>query len=347
MLRLPKFELEEPATLDEALALFAEHGSDAMPIAGGTDLVPNMKHRLFEPKVVVSLARIEALTGIRVTSGGELEIGAMTTLADVARSSAVQERAPVLAQAASLIAGPQLRTMGTLGGNVMLDTRCQWYNQTHFWRTSLGYCLKKDGTECHVVQGGGKCVAAASNDTAPALMTLGATLVFQGPTPPGESKANLREIAIDALWKADGIVNKHTEPGEILTAIRIPAQAAGHRGAYGKLRDRGSIDFPLFGCAVRLDVGTDEAVTGADICAVALVARPSHVKRIEDELVGQRVGSDDFASAVGRVAELAYKQCRPMDNSPGDADYRREMVPVYVRRTLHAAAQGAGPVHHV
>lgn len=340
MLRMPRFEVEEPTTLADATRLLAEHGEDAILIAGGTDLVPNMKHRLFEPKLVVSLARIESLTGIRPLDGGGLAIGAMTRIATVASSELVRERAPALAQAASLIAGPQLRTMGTLGGNVMLDTRCQWYNQTHFWRKSLGFCLKKDGTACHVVAGGSKCVAAASNDTAPALMTVGATLQFVGPG--GE-----RETPIDDMYTGDGIYNKRTVPGEILTEVRIPAQAAGHRGAYGKLRERGSIDFPLLGIAVRLDLSDDGSVADADLVFVALAARPLRIKKTGAELSGTHPGTPEFDEAVRRVAGNAYKQCHPITNIPGDDAYRREMVPVYARRTLHAAADGTGPVHHV
>jgi 4-hydroxybenzoyl-CoA reductase subunit beta len=336
MLRLPEFDLREPETVDEVAALLAEHPGEAMLIAGGTDLLPNMKHGLFEPKVLVSLARVEALRGVRETADG-LSIGAMTTLAEVAADERIP---PALAQATGLIAGPQLRTMGTLGGNVMLDTRCQWYNQTHFWRQALGFCLKKDGTLCHVVEGGGKCVAAASNDSAPALMTLGATVCFVGPDGP-------REVAIADLYLTDGIWNKAATPDELLVEVRVPAVPAGHRGAYGKLRDRGSIDFPLFGCAARLDLDEAGAVAAADLCAVALVARPSRVKRVDEALVGTTPGTPAFDEAVEAAADLAYRQCRPMDNVPGDAAYRREMVPVYVRRTLHAAAAGEGPVHHV
>jgi len=340
MLRLPKFTLLEPTTVREAVDLLAEHGERAMVIAGGTDLVPNMKHRLFEPEVLVSLAHVQELMGVQRLGDGSLAIGAMTPLATVAADLDVLEFAPALAQAASLVAGPQLRAMGTLGGNILLDTRCQWYNQTHFWRQALGFCLKKDGTVCHVVEGGKKCVAAASNDTAPALMSLGATLVFAGPSGP-------REVRIDDLWRADGIRNKELVAGEVLVRILVPRQAAGHRGAYGKLRDRGSIDFPLFGCAVRLDLATDESVLDAAVAAVALVARPIFVKRADELLRGARLGTAEFDAAVEAVAQEAYRQCKPMPNVPGDADYRREMVPVYVRRTLHAAARGEGPVHHV
>ena len=183
--------------------------------------------------------------------------------------------------------------MGTIGGNILLDTRCQWYNQTYFWRSAIGFCLKKDGTACHVVAGGSRCVAAASNDTAPSLMTLGASLEIASPH-------GRRQEPIDQFWTHDGIHNHRLDDGEILVSVRIPQTPAGHRGAYGKLRDRGAIDYPLLGVAVRLDV--DDA---------------------------------------------AFRQCHPLENIPGDAGWRREMVRVYVRRTLAAAALGGGPVHHV
>ena len=340
MLRLPKFALEEPSDVAGAVALMTEHGDDAMIVAGGTDLWPNMKHGLFEPKVVVSLGRIHSMRSIEAQDDGGLRIGATVTLAEMAASELVKERAPALAHAASLVAGPQLRTMGTAGGNVMLDTRCQWYNQSYFWRKSLGYCLKKDGTVCHVVQGGRKCVAAASNDTAPALMSLNAKVSFA-------SAEGSREALVDEMWKADGIWNKDAGRQEILTSIHVPAQATGHRGTYGKLRDRGSIDYPLFGCAVRLDVSSEGVVEDADLVCVALVARPLRIKKVADTLRGKTLGTDDFAAAVQTVAELAHTQAKPLDNIPGESIYRRQMVPVYVRRTLMAAADGTGPVHHV
>ncbi|MEM7310140.1 MAG: FAD binding domain-containing protein [Planctomycetota bacterium] len=340
MLRLPKFQVVTPKTVEAAVAVLAEHGERAIVVAGGTDLVPNMKHELFTPDVVVSLASIEALHGIRRDAEGGLRIGAMTPLDEVARNPEVTASAPALAQAASLIAGPQLRRMGTLGGNVMLDTRCQWYNQTYFWRQALGFCLKKDGTVCHVVAGGKKCVAAASNDSAPALMTLDATLAFAGPD-------GTREVPIDAIWHTDGIWNKKVARGEILTEIHIPARATEHRGAYGKLRDRGSIDFPLLGVAVRIDLGPSGQVEDADVVLVALQARPIRVKKAAEILRGSTPGSEAFEDAARECAAAAEKQCRPMPNVPGDPDYRHRMVPVYVRRTVVAAGSSSGPIHHV
>ena len=340
MLRLPKFQTAAPRTVQGALALLSEHGDKAMVVAGGTDLVPNMKHELFTPDLVVSLGAIEELRGVRRAADGSLVLGAMTTLAEVASDPLVAESAPALAQAASLIAGPQLRNMGTLGGNVMLDTRCQWYNQTYFWREALGFCLKKDGTVCHVVAGGKKCVAAASNDSAPALMTLGAQLVFA-------SSAGTRDLAIEDLWHPDGIWNKRVGTDELLTEVRIPAQAEDHRGAYGKLRERGSIDFPLLGVAARLDLDTKGAVADADLVCVALQARPVRVKKTAEILAGTQPGGRAFDDAVERCAQAAFKQCRPLANIPGDEAYRHRMVPVYVRRTLQAAARREGPVHHL
>jgi 4-hydroxybenzoyl-CoA reductase subunit beta len=339
MLRLPEFTLTRPKHLAAALALLAEHGEAALPIAGGTDLVPNMKHGLFEPKVLVSLAGVEEMHGVSETEDGGLRVGAMTTIANLAVHESVQPY-PVLAQAASLISGPQLREVGTLGGNVMLDTRCQWYNQTYFWRKALGYCLKKDGTECHVVAGGQKCVAAASNDTAPALMTLGAVLELASPE--GE-----REVPIDEFYTSDGIVNRDVRKGELLVAVRIPAPAEGHHSAYGKLRTRGSIDFPLLGVAVRLDLDASGTISSADLVLTALQARPVRVRKAAALLLGTSPTEPDFDATLQSVAAAAHKQCHPLDNIPGDADYRREMVPVYVARTLRAALSASGPVHHI
>ena len=339
MLRCPKFELFTPESLGEAIALLAEAGPSGMVVAGGTDLVPNLKHELFTPNVLVSLARIPELRGIRETADGALAIGAMTTLEELAASELVQRRAPALAQAVSLVAGPQLRTMGTLGGNVLLDTRCQWYNQTYFWRSALGFCLKKDGSKCHVVEGGAKCVAAASNDSAPVLMTLDAELAF-------ESLSGRRTVRIEELWLADGIFNKKVAQGEILCEIAIPPTPKGHRGAYGKLRERGSIDFPLLGVAARIDIDAGR-VSRADLVVSALAAKPHRVHKAAEILGGAVVDSPEFAARVEELARLAHKQCHPLANVPGDVPWRKAMVPVYVRRTLDAAARGTGPVHHL
>ncbi len=339
MLRLPKFELASPTTVTEAVALLASTPG-SMVIAGGTDLLPNVKHELFTPPLVVSLADIAELRGIRERDGGWTSIGAMTSLADVAANEIVRARYPALSQATGLVAGPQLRTMGTLGGNVLLDTRCQWYNQTYFWRAALGFCLKKDGALCHVVEGGSKCVAAASNDSAPPLMTLRANLVIEGPN-------GRRTLPIDDLWLADGTYNKKLEPNEVLVEIQVPPTTANHRGAYGKLRERGSIDFPLFGVAVRIELDAHGTVDTADAVVTAMQARPLRLKRFQEHLQGRTPNTAEFEEGARLAADSAHTQCHPMPNIPGDEAWRREMVPVYVRRTILAAASCAGPVHHV
>jgi 4-hydroxybenzoyl-CoA reductase subunit beta len=222
----------------------------------------------------------------------------------------------------------------------MLETRCQWYNQSYFWRQALGFCIKKDGTKCHVVEGGAKCVAAASNDSAPALMTLDAELAFEG-------VGGARTVRIDEFWLGDGVQNKKVTQGEILVEVRVPKTPAGHRGAYGKLRERGSIDFPLLGIAARIDADAEERVTRADLVVTALAARPHRVQRASELLQGAVLSSPDFATRVAELARLAHKQCHPVENVPGDAAWRKEMVPVYVRRTFLAASLRSGPVHHV
>ena len=338
MLRLPKFELLEPRTIEEAARLLVAH-EGARVVAGGTDLLVNMKHEIETPPVLVSLERVAEIQGVRPMADGRIQIGAMTRLSAIAADERLRRSHPALAQAASLVAGPQLRDMGTLGGNVLLDTRCQWINQSHFWRQSLGFCLKKDGTKCHVVEGGSKCVAAASNDTAPTLMSLDAQLRFV-------STRGERIVPIDELWLADGIRNKSLPHDEILVAIELPPTPAGHRGAYGKLRERGSIDFPLWGVAVRLDLeGTK--VARAELCCVALQARPLRLKKCSELLVGVDTASNEWRPAVEACAAMARKLCHPMPNIPGDHEWRREMVPVYARRTIEAAVSSSGPVHHV
>jgi len=340
MLRLPAFELRQPESLPEALALLAEAGPSAALLAGGTDLLPNLKHELLTPRLVVSLSRVEELRGLRRETDGSLRIGAMTPLAELAESGLVREHAPALAQAASLVAGPQLRRRGTLGGNLLLDTRCQYYNQTYFWRSALGFCLKKDGTACHVVAGGSRCVAAASADTAPALMTLGAVLEIAGPE-------GRRSVALDDFFTGDGIHNRRLQAQEILVGVQVPPTGPGHRGAYGKLRERGSIDFPLLGVAVRLELASAGEVVDADVVLTALAARPRRVSGAAARLRGVRAEARELEAAAEAVADAAHRQCRTLPNIPGDHEWRGEMVRVYVRRTLLAAAQAAGPVHHV
>lgn len=331
MLRLEPFAFAKPQTTDEALALLARHGAKAKLIAGGTDLLPNLKHGLYEPEVVIALSDLAELRGVAVNGAGELELGAMTTLEAIERDPLVCARAPGLAQAAAAVAGPTQRTMGTLGGNVCLDTRCVWINQSHFWRQSLGFCLKKDGTVCHVVKGGKSCVAAASNDTATLLVALRARLTIR-------SAAATREVAIADFYKADGVMNLRLAPDELLTRITVPAPAPlGTWSGYAKLRPRASIDFPRLSVGVAWTTQADGTFADATVVVSAIAATPRVIAGIGELLRGRR--PDDLAALLA-AGEKARSVVTPLTNIDGDAQWRRAMVPVFVKRAFLAGARG-------
>ncbi|HLM69247.1 MAG TPA: FAD binding domain-containing protein [Longimicrobium sp.] len=333
MLRLHEYTYHRPSTLDEAAAFLREH-EDAMPIAGGTDLMPNMKLRLFTPRHLVALKGVRELHGIwmadaegrPVATGSpgaaQLVIGACTTLSEVARSPLVQRAMPSLAQAAGQVAGPQIRNQGTIGGNLCLDTRCTYYNQSFFWRQSLGFCLKKDGEVCHVTRTGKKCVAAHSADTVPALITLGAQVDVV-------SVDGTRTLGVDPFFIADGMWNTVRRRDELLARVRIPLPGTSVRTAYTKVRQRNSIDFPLLSLAAAAEVEADETVGRMSLVVSALGSRPRVVTGLDKIAAGQRLA--DVAEAV---AQQAFKQCHPLENIIVDPDWRRAMVPVYVRRML-------------
>lgn len=322
MLRLPAYQYHRPTTVEEAVALKAEHGASAMYIAGGTDLIPNMKHRLFEPEHLISLRGLTGMKGVS-RQNGELHIGAATSLTDVARDPLVIEVATALADAAGHVAGPQLRNSGTIGGNLCLDTRCTYYNQTEFWRDALGYCLKKDGTVCHVTRVGAKCVAAHSADTPPALIVHDAEVDLVGPDGP-------RSVAVQDFFRADGIWNSQRTPDEIVTRIRIPVLES-RRSAYAKLRQRGSIDFPLLTVAVAADFDGSR-VTHIGGVVTALGARPKTLTGWGDIAVGKELDRE----VIDALAKRAHRQCTPLENIIVDTEWRKAMVPVYVSRALNA-----------
>jgi 4-hydroxybenzoyl-CoA reductase subunit beta len=329
MLRLHEFRYLRPRTVGQAAALLREHAGSAMPIGGGTDLVPNMKHGLFAPDFVIALKGIAELRGIEVRDGA-LCIGPAETLTAVARSTLVQRWLPSLAKAAGSVAGPQLRNMGTLGGNLCLDTRCTYYNQTYFWRHALGFCLKKDGDACHVTKVGTKCVAAHSADTVPVLMTLGASVDLT-------SAGGTRTVAVDELFVADGIWNAVRRPDEIVSAVRVPLPSATTRTAFQKLRQRNAIDFPLLNVAAAGRFGAGREVEALRIVVSALGSRPRVVTGLEKVAVGARLTRE----VVDAVALRAYQQCHPLTNIIVDPEWRRAMVPVYVRRALDELMQPA------
>jgi 4-hydroxybenzoyl-CoA reductase subunit beta len=308
--------------LGEALALLSEHAGDVMPIAGGTDLVPNMKHKLFTPGHLVALRQISGLSGIEERNG-ELIIGAAASLTSVADHPQVKGHLPSLARAAALIAHPMIRNQATIGGNICLETRCTYYNQSEFWRKALGYCLKKDGDICHVVKGGTKCVAAHSADTPPVLMALGATIDIA-------SADGERSVSLDDFFLADGLLNRKLAPQELVIRVRVPIPTMQLKASYQKLRERKSVDFPLLSLALAVMSSRDGVVESIALVVAGLGAKPRRIGGLDQIVVGARLSAEN----IEEVAQQAYRQCNPLDNLIVDSEWRRAMVPVYVRRAF-------------
>jgi 4-hydroxybenzoyl-CoA reductase subunit beta len=275
---------------------------------------------------VVDIRGIASLREIRRTSEG-VEIGALTTLTQVEHSELLRELYPVLTEAAATVASPVLRNMGTLGGNICLDTRCLWYNQSLTWRKGCGFCIKKDGNLCHVAPGGDFCWAAFSGDTPPALLCLDADIEIAGPQ--GTRRLPLREF-----YTGDGDHYRNLEKNELLTHIFLPAAAAGYSGAYQKLRVRGSIDYPLAGVAVALKRSNGH-IADARLALTAVNPAPVLVNGAAEALRGKTL-TDDVALEVG---ELAARAAKPLTTSALTPEYRREMVRVFTKRALLKAAQ--------
>ena len=291
-----------------------------MLVAGGTDLFPNMKRRQFAPEVVVSLSGVRDAAGIH--SNGEVWIRAGTTLTTIANNPLLQRSYAALAQAAGLVSTPQLRNMGTIGGNVCLDTRCNWYDQSLFWRTAEGFCMKTNPeVVCRVATSSPRCLAVASADTVPALIALGASAHF-------EDAGGARDVALGDLYREDGIQAMAMRADEVLTDITLP-DATGWRSTYLKLRDRNSFDFPIAGvaAAVRFD---GDVVTDARIAITALGSRPVAVDA--KALVGTKLEDDAIAAA----ADAVHKGSRPMDNTSGTISQRKRAARVFTERALRS-----------
>src|SRR5512142_675900 len=285
MLRLPPFEYLAPKTLDEAVALLDRHGSDAMLVAGGTDLFPNMKRRQFEPKFLIGLSGLDELNGVK--NGSAYRIGAATTLSILSRNEKLQTAYPALTTAAGLVSSPQLRNTGTIGGNLCLDTRCNYYDQTYFWRKSIGFCMKKDGDICLVAPGGHRCWAISSTDCAPVAVALQAQVRLVGPK-------GMRDIPAAALYRDDGMEYMTKARDEILTALVLPP-ADGLRSTYLKLRRRGAIDFPILGVAAALRLAPDGPVQQARVVLGAIASHALEASDAARVLIGQKLEPDVIA----------------------------------------------------
>ncbi len=311
------------------MALLGKHAGKLQVLAGGTDLIPSLRQHLFAPEYVLDVRGIEELRGIRVRDGVGVEIGALTSLSTVEDSEFIRRNYPVLHEAVAVVASPVIRNMATVGGNICLDTRCLWYNQSLTWRKSCGFCIKKDGDICHVAPGGSKCWAAFSGDTPPALLCLNAELEFAGPN-------GFRRLPLRDFYTGEG--DRHIKLGkdELLIRVLLPETSAGYRGAYRKLRVRGSIDYPLAGVAVALKLrnGGEVTVEDARVAITAVNPAPMLVEAAAHALIGRR--ADEHTATV--VGELAAGVARPLTTSALTPEYRREMVRVFARRAVLAAA---------
>ena len=310
MLRLPWFEHRAPRSLAEAASILAGEGPKAMLIAGGTDLLPNMKRRQQAPSVLVSLKDVPELK----RNGDAL--GAALTLSEVAAKSSVPA---ALRQAAGQVATPHLRNMGTLGGNLCVDTRCTYYNQTYEWRKAIDFCMKKDGSVCWVATASKRCVAVSSTDCGPALLALGGTVKLV-------SSSGERDVPLQELYLNDGMDYLARRPDEILAEARFEP---GLRSAYWKLRRRGSFDFPVLGVAVALRMDGD-VVEKARIALGAVASRPFLAEKAGEFLAGKRL-DDEVIAEAGR---LAGSRAKPMDNADLDLYWRKEVTAEFVGYAL-------------
>jgi 4-hydroxybenzoyl-CoA reductase subunit beta len=325
-LSLPQFKLLRPRTAEAAVGHLGELAGNIRILAGGTDLIPSMRQKLFEPEYVLDLRRIETMRGIKPQPDGSVEIGALTTLRAVERSDYLRQHYSVLTEAAATVASPVLRNMGTIGGNICLDTRCLWYNQSLTWRKGCGFCIKKDGDLCHVAPGGTKCWAVFSGDTPPALLCLNAEIEIAG-------ARGTRRVALREFYTGLGDNYRKLQPNELVTRIFLPASAADYRGVYRKLRVRGSIDYPLAGVAVVMKRSNGH-VADARIGITAVNPAPMLVRGAGELLMG-KVVDEALAEAVG---DLAAGIAKPLTTSALTPEYRREMIRVFTKRAVLAAA---------
>ncbi len=319
-MRLPYFRYCAPTTIDEAALILASEGPQALLLAGGTDLLPNMKRRQQVPHTLVALSKIGALRSIQNGSG--LRLGAGLTLTNLVENDTIRREYTGLWQAAVQVATPLLRNMGTLGGNLCLDTRCDYYDQTYEWRKAIDFCMKKEGEICWVATASKKCLAVSSTDIAPALLALGAQLQLV-------SSTDERSLALDEYYNNDGIAYMVRRPDEILTEV-ILSSPAGWKSTYWKLRRRGSFDFPVLSVAAAVRTAADGKVEDARIVLGAVASQPILTTAAADVLIGNQLSDEVIAAA----AVAATHRAKPMDNTDFTLQWRKRVTPAFVTYAL-------------
>jgi 4-hydroxybenzoyl-CoA reductase subunit beta len=322
MMRLPKFAFHAPRSLDEAARILAGEGAGARVVAGGTDLYPNMKRRHQTPHTLVSLRRIPELNRIGGDPDNGLRLGAGLSLTRVANDPAVRASCPALTRAIGLISTPILRNMGTIGGNLCLDTRCNYYNQSYEWRRAIDFCMKCDGSVCWVAPSSNTCLAINSSDSAPLLCAIDAKLRLV-------SAHGDRELAVRDLYRRDGIDFLAKETDEIVAEILLPP-AGDWMASYRKLRRREAFDFPVLGVATAIRRDPDGTVTGAAIYLNAVASAPLRAEAAEQVLTGGPLNGETAREAAGKAAGLA----KPVDNADFHLAWRKRMARVFTERAL-------------
>lgn len=313
------FVLRSPKSASEVVALLAANPLSRV-LAGGTDLMPNLRRGIGAPDMLLDLSGIEELKQLR-RDGQAWLIGAGVTLQSLASDSQILAELPVLAQAAAAVAGPSHRGVATLGGNLCLDTRCVFYNQSEWWRQSNNYCLKYRGDVCHVAPQGARCHAAWSGDLAPALIALDASIELLGSGGP-------RSLPLADFYQDDGAKPLMLLPGELVTGVRIPAQAQGMRCAYRKARVRAAVDFPLAGVAMRL-LMSEGVLTELRVALTGTNSQPILIEG-SDALCNKAVAADSLAA----LGKLVQKQVSPMRSTVTASNYRRQVASVLAQRLL-------------
>ncbi len=331
-MRLPRFEHLQPQSLQEALHLLSQYGEEAKVIAGGTDLLVTMKHRLLTPKYLVNLKEIPELDFVAYDEESGLRIGALTRLATLVRSPLVREHFPVIAQATRSVAAPPIQTMATLGGNLCQDTRCFYYNQSEFWREARPNCFKSGGTVCHAVGSGDHCYSAYQGDLAPVLIALEARARLA-------KKGGQRTIPLAELYTGQGENPIGLMPDEVLTEIEVPRPAGPWGGDYQKLRYRGAVDYPLLGVAAVLG-RNGKGCAKARIVVTAIASAPI----VMEEAGGLLEGKGMAEATIAQAAEAAYEAAHPIASIGSRPLYRRKMVRVMTRRAITNAwgVEGVG-----
>ena len=324
MLRLPRLDYLRPRSVEEATELAAKNPG-AMFIAGGTDLVPNLKRRQFDVTRLISLNALPEARRIAGDAKEGVTIGAGATLDELAHHEALAAPFRALAQACGSVSTPQVRFMGTLGGNLLVDPRCNYYNQTYSWRKAVGFCMKKDGDICLVARSSPRCWAVSSSDSAPAALALNAEITMQ-------SVQGTRRIAAAALYRDDGIAYTSKRSDEVITAVHLPALGGRMTSAYWKLRRRPAFDFPILGVAVAIE-WDDGVVREARGALGAVASHPVDITAFLKPLEGAHPTED----LIAEVAQSADKPSRPLDNTDLSHYWRKRMTKVYIERALRDA----------